>query len=223
MTERTRNAYDHWAKDYDSDPNPQILLEYENVVSLVAPSLGERILDAACGTGRYTSAFYLAGTEVVGIDFSKEMIAVAKTNFPNICFEVVDLMERLPFDRESFDKINCAQALKHLPNLSSPLMEFSRILKKGGKFIFSVTHPDMDWEGYELIEQPGFILSLESDIFHHRFCDYFSALQQAGLFLDRLVQVPVSNKIKDLLTPDSYEKVKGRYQILIIRAEKSGI
>ncbi len=80
MSERTRRAYDQWASTYDSSPNPQIVLEFPDVLGLLAPLTGETILDAACGTGRYTAAIGERGATVIGLDFWAEMLAVGRRN-----------------------------------------------------------------------------------------------------------------------------------------------
>jgi hypothetical protein len=87
--------------------------------------------------------------------------------------------------------------------------------------VFSVTHPDMDWDGYEMRDEPEFILSREADIHHHSFTDYNAAINDAGLELDTVVPVPVSERIEHLLTPESYRRVRGRNQVVIFRARKA--
>src|SRR3954469_12867827 len=61
-----------------------------NLVSLLSPKEGERILDVGCGSGQLTNEIALSGAEVVGIDSSSQMIADAKNKFPNIDFFVKD-------------------------------------------------------------------------------------------------------------------------------------
>lgn len=215
---RNMAAYDLWSTTYDVDPNPQTLLEQSDVLRLVAPQAGEYILDAACGTGRYCRLFQEKGAYVTGIDFSNGMLQVARKQMPYIEFLCHDLTKDFPFRDESFDKVNCAQAFKHLPDIRRPVSEFTRILKPLGTITFSVTHPEMNWEGYELSFQPSFILSAESDIYPHKFQDYFEAIDCAGLQLSAFCQVPISEKIQKYLTPDSFQKVKGRFQIAIFQA-----
>src|SRR5438270_12987517 len=73
----------------------------EDVVQLLAPRAGERILDLGCGTGHLTHVIAASGAEVTGIDSSPEMIARAKNAFPDVHFEVrnaVDFMFDEPFD-----------------------------------------------------------------------------------------------------------------------------
>src|SRR5438477_9510902 len=49
------------------------------LVRLAAPQPGERALDICCGTGDITLALAHRGAEVVGLDFSEPMLAVAKS------------------------------------------------------------------------------------------------------------------------------------------------
>lgn len=220
MTKRTQKAYDKWAPVYDTDPNPHTLLEHDDVLKLVAAKRNKKILDVACGTGKYTYEFAKKGAQVIGIDFSKQMIEVARIKFPKLEFRHTDIIKKLPFRNRQFDKINCAQALKHIKNLKPTLYEFFRVLRKGGVFIFSVTHPEMDWEDFEMNNNTDFVLSEMSDIYHHRFADYFDAFDYAGFKIDKIVQVPISQKIKHLLKTKSYQKVKGRYEIIIFKLTK---
>lgn len=220
MTKRTQKAYDKWAPLYDTDPNPHILLEHDEVLKLVTPKRHEKILDAACGTGKYTIEFHKKGADVIGIDFSKKMLEIAQNKYPAIKFYQADLEKKLSFQNQQFDKINCAQALKHLRNIKPTLKEFFRVLRKGGALVFSVTHPEMDWVDFEMKDNPDFVLSENSDIFHHQFKDYFDAINQAGFKIDKIVQVPISPKIKHLLTAKSYKIVKGRYEVVIFRLIK---
>lgn len=218
MTARTHRGYEQWARTYDSDPNPHTALEYEAVVAAVSAGAGDEILDAACGTGRYASRFKADRADVVGMDFSREMLSHAREKLTDIELVEADLRRRLPFEDDRFTKINCAQALKHLEHLAPTMQEFARVLRPGGLLVFSVTHPDMDWDGYELAESPSFLLSESSDIFHHRFEDYERALRRAGLELLEVVEVRVSETIAQLLTEASFEAVRGRPQIAVFKA-----
>ncbi|KKQ27146.1 MAG: hypothetical protein US42_C0014G0043 [Candidatus Magasanikbacteria bacterium GW2011_GWC2_37_14] len=220
MTKRTQKAYDKWAPAYDTDPNPHILLEHDDVLKLMAPKRHEKILDAGCGTGKYSVEFHKKDADIIGIDFSKQMLEVARNKYPAIKFYQADLEKKLSFKNEQFDKINCAQTLKHLRNIQPTLNEFFRVLHKGGTLIFSVTHPEMNWDGFEMKDRPDFVLSENSDIFHHQFKDYFEAINKIGFKIDKIVQVPISTKIRHLLTAKSYKIVKGRYEVIIFRLMK---
>jgi ubiquinone/menaquinone biosynthesis C-methylase UbiE len=220
MADRTKTAYEKWAATYDTDPNPHTALEYRPVLETLAARSGEKILDAACGTGRYTAALHADGVEVIGVDFSPSMLAIARSHLPQVRFMEADLNAPLPFKENAFDAVLCGQALKHLPDLAAPFSEFSRVLRSGGRLVFSVTHPDMSWAGYEMQPYTGFVVREEADIFHHRFFDYFDAAEKAGLACTRVVQLTVSEEIRHFLTEESFKRVRGRPQILILELQK---
>ena len=115
--------------------NPHLVLEQDSVVKLVEPAQGDLILDAACGTGRFSQLFVERGANVIGIDFSEKMLAVARINLPNTDFCCVDLTNKLPFADSYFDKINCAQVLEHIEDISTTFVEFARVLKPNGTAI----------------------------------------------------------------------------------------
>ena len=62
-----------------------------DLLPLLAPQAGERILDAGCGTGQLTARIAEAGAEVDGVDHSADMIAQARAAFPALRFDVADL------------------------------------------------------------------------------------------------------------------------------------
>lgn len=68
-----------------------------DLVTLLDPKPGERILDVGCGTGQLTAEIARAGAEVTGIDSSPAMIEEARRNFSEIRFAVHDVCT-LPFD-----------------------------------------------------------------------------------------------------------------------------
>src|SRR5437870_2040480 len=67
------------------------VFEYvRDLVALLKPQTGERILDLACGTGQLTPAFAAAGARVTAIDSSPAMIAAARAQYPALAFVAAD-------------------------------------------------------------------------------------------------------------------------------------
>src|SRR5260370_42458566 len=62
------------------------------------------ILDVGCGPGYVSVAAAERGAIPIGLDFSEEMIAIAKKKFPRIEFRQGDA-QNLPFPDASFDRI----------------------------------------------------------------------------------------------------------------------
>ena len=73
------NAYRDWAPTYDNQVNPSIDLEEKLVVKLMGVKKGDGVLDAACGTGRYSKIFSLKGARVSSVDFSRDIFFTSCT------------------------------------------------------------------------------------------------------------------------------------------------
>ncbi len=144
-----REGYDLWAETYDETPNPIVLMDARHSVRVLTPIPGELVLDAGCGTGRNLQPLLDAGAYPVGVDFSAGMLAVAHKLYPDVPLVVADLQQPLPFADESFDAALCALVGEHLENLASLLLEFRRVLRPGGRLLFSVYHPELAATGIE--------------------------------------------------------------------------
>src|SRR6266481_9143907 len=94
------------------------------------------ILDVGCGPGYVSVAAAERGAIPIGLDFSEEMIAIAKKKFPRIEFRQGDA-QNLPFPDASFDRIVANFALLHLANPARACAEAARVLKSGGRFGFT--------------------------------------------------------------------------------------
>jgi trans-aconitate methyltransferase len=103
------------------------------LVDLLAPQLGERILDLGCGTAQLTSEIVARGAEVVGVDRSAEMIEEARKKFPALRFEVCDARE-LRF-QEEFDAVFSNAVLHWIPDAEPVIVGIARALKPGGRFV----------------------------------------------------------------------------------------
>ena len=88
------------------------------MIDALGPSSGPRILDVGTGTGRAAIALAKAGADVVGVDASEEMLAVARDRAreagARVQFDVADA-HRLPFPDRSFDSAVCFRMLMHTP------------------------------------------------------------------------------------------------------------
>lgn len=100
----------------------------------VDPQPGERILDVACGTGTSTVPLAKSGAAVVGVDFSREMIAQAGRKHPNIQFRYADAM-KLPFGDDEFDAVTISFGLRNVQDPKRALAEMYRVLKPGGRLV----------------------------------------------------------------------------------------
>jgi SAM-dependent methyltransferase len=155
--EETRAAWDRNAAYWDErmgEGNDFVdLLIWPATQRLLSPKPGERILDAACGNGLYARRLASLGAEVVAFDFSatlidraraRDQVAGAGTARPAIRYEVLDATDEialLTLGERAFDAAICQMALFDIADIRPLLRALSRLLKPGGRFIFSVMHP----------------------------------------------------------------------------------
>lgn len=103
---------------------------------------GGRILDAACGTGKYFDVVVEASRQVVGTDQSAGMLAQAHAKHPDVPTVRAGLQE-LAFDAE-FDAAICVDAMENVPPEHWPLVlaNLRRALRPGGCLYLTVELPD---------------------------------------------------------------------------------
>ncbi|GAA3238405.1 class I SAM-dependent methyltransferase [Nonomuraea helvata] len=135
----TVEGYAQWADRYDSEENPLIAAEEPPVRRILTTLPPGRALDAACGTGRHAAFLAGLGHEVVGVDSSAQMLALARAKTPNGTFHQADLHD-LPVESASFDLVVCSLALTHQPALGPALREFARVTRPGGHIVLSDIH-----------------------------------------------------------------------------------
>jgi len=127
--ERVADKYDSvWASSTRQFIPP--LLDAANVAKEMS------ILDVGCGPGYVSAAAAERGAKPIGLDFSAEMIAIAKKMFPRIEFRQGDA-QNLPFANASFDRVVANFALLHLADPERACAEAARVLKPGGRFGFT--------------------------------------------------------------------------------------
>lgn len=98
---------------------------------------GGSALDVACGSGKLTAELVrLAGASgrVVGLDFSPQMLEVARRDHPGIEFLEGDALN-LPFDDTTFDAATIAFGLRNLSDPIRGLREMLRVVKPGGRAV----------------------------------------------------------------------------------------
>jgi len=140
--------YDQFASDYDRFVNWENRLSFE--IPLIEKILGEvksqtgeptRVLDAACGTGMHALALAKAGYQMVGADFSHEMINKAKLNAQSAHIELP--LETAGFGslasvfgEDRFNAVLClGNSLPHLiqdEDVDFALIDFFTCLQPGG-------------------------------------------------------------------------------------------
>lgn len=122
------------------------VLVWPTVERLLRVQVGARILDVACGNGLTSRRLLDAGANVVAVDFSEELIALAKgrDHGRDIDYRVVDATDYdalVELGQAGFEAALCNMALTDIADLRPLMRALARLLRPGGAFVFSVLHP----------------------------------------------------------------------------------
>lgn len=129
-------------KHYDEYLGPMFFEPYAiEVTNLVDPMKVNRALEIAAGTGRVTRHLknrLSPGAKLFATDISPDMLEIAKTKFETgaVEWKVVDAQD-IPFEENTFDLVVCCFGLMFIPDKEKAYREIKRVLKPGGKFLFS--------------------------------------------------------------------------------------
>lgn len=112
---------------------------------------GSKALDLCCGTGDWTIALANevgSNGEVVGLDFSKNMLKVGEEKIKRLHLKQAKLVHgnamELPFPDNTFDYVTIGFGLRNVPDYMQVLMEMNRVLKPGGlAACLETSHPTM--------------------------------------------------------------------------------
>ncbi len=107
-------------------------------------SPGKTLLDVACGAGGPALRIVgSTGCSVVGIDVHEEAVTTARSLAAQrglaerAEFRSTDATGPLPFSDATFDAISCIDAINHFSDRSRVLLEWTRLLKVGGRLLFT--------------------------------------------------------------------------------------
>lgn len=107
---------------------------------------GETILDIGVGAGRTAPHLAPAAAAYIGIDYSEPMIEAARRRFPELDFRRGDAADLTGFENERFDLVVFSfNGMSSIPTDESrrrAFREVTRVLKPGGRYIFSVSNSE---------------------------------------------------------------------------------
>lgn len=172
------DGYARWAPTYDR-PLRLFGIEEPPLRRLLDALPAGEVLDAACGTGRWSAYLTGRGHTVTGVDQSADMVDRARTKLPDARFLLGDLT-RLPLPDASVDAAVCALALVHVADLGAAFAEFARVLRPGGRVIISDVHPFLvmlGWQPQFTVDSGRAYMRLHA----HKPSDYATAGLRAGL------------------------------------------
>ena len=122
------HTFDVWADSYDEEVrltdenNEYPFAGYQKIMAFIYNEVTKQnaanVLDVGIGTGTLATALSKHGQIITGLDFSSEMLAIAKAKMPNATFFQCDFANGLPSEiiGTKYDFIISTYALHHLPD-----------------------------------------------------------------------------------------------------------
>jgi predicted TPR repeat methyltransferase len=140
-----------------------------------------KLLDLGCGTGLCGRLFKDAAAQLIGVDLSPAMIREAELTQAYHELHIADLVEYMSTQDRHFDLVLASDVFIYIGDLTDVFQAVSRILKPGGKFVFSAEAVEGCFEAEEENsnwnpEAQGFVLNATRRYSHHR--PYLEAMGQ---------------------------------------------
>lgn len=153
----------------------------------VAP--GARVLDVGCGPGHLTRGLP-ESVEVVGLDVSPEMVALAREGRPSSTYRVHSYNQPVPPELGRFDVALAVGCLDFCDNLGRVLGHLSAALKPGGRLLFTALERRPGLEGHEAARRDISTAGPSVTLFFYSFEETAHALSAAGLLPRAYVHAP---------------------------------
>jgi ubiquinone/menaquinone biosynthesis C-methylase UbiE len=229
--------YDSIADEYaatftqNADPDSVWSVAVRHLLELLDPVVGEDICDLACGEGSVARQLASRGAKsVVGVDVSMRLLEHARqrTQTPNVRYVRDNAQGLHAFVDAAFDAVACNLALMDIPDLAAVYATAFRILRPGGRFVFSLTHPCFQMPGVPVDGASGtddiryhdeghwrseYATGIRGRVgaYHRTLSSYINGLTVAGFTVTELVEPQGALRVRAEIIVSS---------LLLVRAEK---
>lgn len=238
----------HAQRYYKENPLPFDVVDYcganfptENDLHLIGDVSDLKILELGAGSCNCGIALAKQGADVTCLDGSEEQLKIGKKNAEKqgVAIKTVhaDFHDLEQFQSNEYDLVISICAFQYAKNIEHIFKEVQRILKSGGKFLFSVDHPIMKaieasflypneenlHKDYHYIGPEKWKWEEDDDFwfvtYRRPVSDYLNSLVCAELKISKVADLYPKKKLVDISTKE--QEIIGRFpSILVIRAEK---
>ncbi|WP_404864216.1 ArsR/SmtB family transcription factor [Georhizobium sp. MAB10] len=165
------------------------------LTELVGTTPFDSMLDLGTGTGRILQLFQGLYRRGIGVDASRDMLAVARANLDRNGLSHASVRHgdifNLPLDRETFDLVTIHQVLHYLQSPDDAIAEAARMLRPGGRLII------VDFAPHELERLREEHAHVRLGFAHQTIGE---ALRSAGLSIERIVDLEPEEEGSETLT-----------------------
>ena len=180
----TKQAYNIWAAQYDTNDNKTRDLEGLALKLSLATVSFNKVLEIGCGTGKNTEWLIDKAVQITAVDLSDQMLARAKDKFVSnkVQFKQADITRKWNFRDGLYDLVTFSLILEHIENLDHVFNEVAKSLNPGGYVYIGELHPFKQYTGtkarFDTAEGNQVV-----DCFNHNVSDFIQAGKKHGLEL----------------------------------------
>ncbi|WP_449007430.1 class I SAM-dependent methyltransferase [Paenibacillus taichungensis] len=153
-----------------------------DILSLLQPQTGERILDIGSGNGDLTAKIAAAGAIPTGIDLSERMVTLAQQKYPDLNVQVKDASQYRT--DEPFDAVFSHAALHWINNPAATTRSIWLALREGGRFVAEFAGSGniaiLITAMKQALEEHGYTWAGRNPWYHPTLGEYVSLLEQNG-------------------------------------------
>lgn len=215
----TRELYELWADSYPPVPHNPLMRAEQGAMRRLLPAVhGRRVLDLACGSGRYARLLAEAGAaSVLAFDRSRQMLRQVAGAMP-----VQGSMTKLPFAGCTFDAVICGMAVGHALDLEAWMSEVARVLGPRGVLVYSDFHPQAAGAGHVRRFRDSQGGNHVVPHYRHAISAHWAAAAAAGLTLQEIQEVRVGIELREEFpgSAEFYRRWHGLPVVLAVRARK---
>lgn len=218
-----KNFSDFWDKRAGENGEPYKEFVIDPVMfSLIGNLYNKDLVEVGCGNGYLANTFLKKGVKsLVLLDISSNNLDRAKEKVSDktkVKFLEADIEKKIDIESHTADIVYSNMVMNEIENIQVPFSEIFRILRDGGEFVFSVTHPT--WDIIEFLNQSNKIRQLgnyfrrgfakyvmrtkdgsgvEYEVEHYQrpLSDYFNKLVEAGFVVNRIEEPEISRELLD--------------------------
>jgi len=180
----TKQAYDTWSQQYDTNINRTRDLEAQALRAGLANVSFDACLEIGCGTGKNTVWLMEKARHITAVDLSDNMLAKAKEKIDSsrVVFTQADITKPWSFRDRLYDLVSFSLVLEHIGDIDPVFGEASRSLNSGGYMYIGELHPFKQYTGTKArfdTEEGRQVV----DCFTHNISDFIQAARKHGMVL----------------------------------------
>lgn len=205
--------YDGWVGKGGSEHHKRLAIPA--VTALLQAKPGEQVLDIGCGTGVLAAAVARTGAKYTGLDVSPKLLELARKHHGAdgrfVRGDAAALLTAEGIRAAAFDAVVFLLSIQDMNPLAGVITSAASVLKPGGRAVLLMTHPafrvprQSGWgfdEGRKLVYRrvdryltplPVPMKQHASGVtisFHRPLSEYINTLGEAGLWTDRIEEIP---------------------------------